>query len=74
MPYKSERQRRFFHAAEERGEIPKKTVEHWDKASKGKDLPEHVNKKKEASVEKVAMDVMSEAYLDELQKLLGGKR
>lgn len=40
MPYKSSAQRRFFHAAEARGEISSKTVKEFDKASKGKDLPE----------------------------------
>jgi hypothetical protein len=46
-PYASKAQRRYFHAAAARGEIPKKTVEHWDKASKGKNLPEKSNKKQE---------------------------
>ena len=40
MPYKSDRQRRFFHAAEKRGDISHKVVAEWDKASKGKKLPE----------------------------------
>lgn len=41
MPYKSDAQRKFFHAAEEKGEIPHKTVQEFDQASKGKELPEH---------------------------------
>ncbi len=45
MPYKSEAMRRKFHAMEERGEISHATVEHWDKESKGKKLPEKVGKK-----------------------------
>ena len=40
MPYASDAQRRFFHAAAKRGEISPKTVSHWDKESKGKDIPE----------------------------------
>jgi hypothetical protein len=44
MPYKSDAQRRYFHAAEARGEIKKKTVHEFDEASKGRDLPEHVEK------------------------------
>jgi len=48
MPYKSEAQRRYFHAALKKGKISKKVVEEWDKASKGKKLPEKVNKKKKA--------------------------
>lgn len=45
MPYKSNAQRRYFHAAEERGDISASTVEEFDKASKGKKLPERVGKK-----------------------------
>ena len=45
MPYKSDAQRRFFHAAENRGDISAKTVSEFDKASKGMDLPEKVGKK-----------------------------
>lgn len=44
MPYKSDAQRRFFHAAEERGDIKPSTVKEFDKASKGMSLPEHVKK------------------------------
>lgn len=44
MPYKSEAQRRFFHAAEARGDIKSSTVKEFDKASKGKKLPEKKNK------------------------------
>jgi len=46
MPYKSDAQRRFFHAAEKRGEIRHKTVQEYDQASKGKDLPEKARPKK----------------------------
>lgn len=42
MPYKSDAQRRYFHAAEERGDISHKTVHEFDEASKGKRLPEKV--------------------------------
>ena len=45
-PYKSDAQRRKFHAMEKRGEISKKTVDHWDKESKGKSLPEKKSRKK----------------------------
>ena len=46
MPYKSEAQRKKFHALEKEGKISAKTVKHWDKASKGKKLPKRVKKKK----------------------------
>jgi|SRR5882762_4211715 len=51
MPYKSDAQRRFFHAAEARGDISKKTVNEWDSASKGKKLPEHKEKKTVADLD-----------------------
>ena len=44
MPYKSDAQRRYFHAAESRGDISSKTVKEFDQASKGKKLPERVSK------------------------------
>jgi hypothetical protein len=44
MPYKSDAQRRFFHAAEARGDIKQSTVNEFDQASKGMKLPEHVKK------------------------------
>jgi len=52
MPYVSDRQRRFFHAAEARGEISHKTVAEFDKASKGKDLPEKKGKFQKAAERK----------------------
>lgn len=43
MPYKSDAQRRKFHAMLKRGEISAETVQEYDEASKGKDLPERIN-------------------------------
>lgn len=40
MPYKSDSQRRYFHWAESQGKISPKVVNEFDKASKGKKLPE----------------------------------
>ena len=48
MPYKSNAQRRKFHAMEARGEISPKVVAEYDAASKGKKLPEHVKAKPHA--------------------------
>lgn len=42
--YKSQAQRRYFHAAEDRGEIKPSVVHEFDEASKGKKMPEHVKK------------------------------
>lgn len=46
MPYKSKAQAAFFHAAAARGEMSKKVVAEFDRASKGRmgKLPEHVKK------------------------------
>lgn len=44
MPYKSDKQRKYFHAAEERGEIEPKTVKEFDQASKGLKLPKYAHK------------------------------
>jgi hypothetical protein len=46
MPYKSDSQRRKFHAMEARGEISNKVVKEFDEASNGMKLPEAIRKKK----------------------------
>jgi len=46
MPYVSTKQRGKFHELEKEGKISKKVVDEYDKASKGKHLPERVEKKK----------------------------
>ena len=45
MPYKSDAQRKLFHAKLGRGEIKASTVAEFDRASKGKKLPERVARK-----------------------------
>jgi hypothetical protein len=40
MPYKSEAQRRYFHANEDKLRKQGVDVSEWDRASKGKPLPE----------------------------------
>jgi len=47
MPFKSESQRRLFHAKAERGEISKSKVEEYERKTKG-NLPERVGRRKEA--------------------------
>jgi len=42
MPYKSDAQRKKFHAMLKRGEISAETVHEFDDATKGRELPEHV--------------------------------
>jgi len=34
MPYKSEAQRKYMHAAADRGEVPRKVVDDFDRATK----------------------------------------
>ena len=48
MPYKSDAQRKLFHAKLERGEISAATVHEYDQASKGMKLPEHVKSMRNA--------------------------
>ena len=40
MPYKSLKQERFFHTKTGMAKVGKKTVDEFDQASKGMDLPE----------------------------------
>lgn len=47
MPYKSKAQERYFHAAEERGDIKPSVVKEFDEASKGISLPQKLKKDKE---------------------------
>ncbi|MHA2333223.1 MAG: hypothetical protein ACXAEU_14475 [Candidatus Hodarchaeales archaeon] len=44
MPFKSEAQRRFFHAAVNRGDMRKKTLNKWEEHTPKKKLPERVKK------------------------------
>jgi hypothetical protein len=46
MPYVSDKQRKYFHANKKKLEKQGVNVEEFDKASKGKKLPEKVKKKK----------------------------
>ena len=54
MPYKSDAQRRKFHALLAQGKISKAVVAEFDRASKGLTLPEHVKKKKRPEIRAVA--------------------
>ena len=45
MPYKSDAQRRAFHAKLARGEISAEVVREFDEASRGMKLPKRVKKK-----------------------------
>lgn len=45
MPYKSQAQRKFFHANKKKLEKRGVNVEEWDKTSKGKRLPKRAKKK-----------------------------
>lgn len=70
MPFKSEAQRRFFHAAEARGELPKGTAARWEDETpkaKRKRLPMHV--KKTAAYEAGVIIGMAKA-ISELQEQL----
>ena len=45
MPYKSDAQRRYFHANADKLKAQGVDVKEWDEASKGTKLPERVGKK-----------------------------
>jgi hypothetical protein len=50
MPFKSQAQRGFMHAAESRGQVPKGTAAKWESHTKRKKLPQHVAKTAEQAV------------------------
>ena len=54
MAYKSDAQRRKFHQLAKEGKISQATVDEFDKASKGKKLPERVKPKKATAPMSVA--------------------
>ena len=56
MLYKSEAQRKFFHANKESLAKQGINVEAWDKASEGKKLPERVGKPKAKGYTQEALD------------------
>lgn len=74
MPYKSEAQRKYMHAAADRGDVPKKVVDEFDKKSKGKkDLPEHISKAREEA--KASLNKLNEKLDDQFFKSpLGGEK
>jgi hypothetical protein len=45
MPYKSDAQRKFFHANKKKLEAQGVSVAEWDRVSKGKKLPKRAKKK-----------------------------
>lgn len=64
MPFKSQKQRAYFYAAAERGEIPKKTVKKWEEETpKGKKLPKYVKSKK-----KSGKSAFLDGFIFELEK------
>lgn len=62
MPFKSKAMARKFFAMESAGEIPEGTAERWAHHTKSiKDLPEHVKKKKTASVAAVLLKIAGDS-------------
>lgn len=62
--FKSKDQQKYMHAAEERGEIPKKVVDEFDEKTKDfKDLPDHVKKKTmKKSLTSGLSDIVAETF------------
>lgn len=64
MPFRSQSQRKLFHAMADRGEISKGKVKEWeDKTKNKKDLPEHVSHEKKSFYEVGVKLAMEEAGL-----------
>jgi hypothetical protein len=53
MPYKSDAQRKKFHALAAEGKMKPEVVAEFDKASKGKKLPERITPKKITSIKDI---------------------
>lgn len=71
MPYKSDAQRKFFHAALERGEIKPSTVQEFDKASKGLKLPKKLKILNEGG--QVTKEEKDKAHYKKLKEMMGFK-
>lgn len=56
MPYKSDAQRRKFHALEAEGKLSPSVVKEYDKASKGKKLPEKVKPRSTDDLRKISRE------------------
>lgn len=64
MPYRSDAQRKFFNANRAKLEKQGVDVDEWNKASKGKDLPEHASRDKDDKEDK---DEFIGEYLEKKQ-------
>lgn len=53
MPYRSEAQRKKFHAMLSKGEISPEVVKEYDKASQGMLLPERVSKRGKKKIKSI---------------------
>lgn len=62
MPYKSKAQQAKFHSMLKEGKISKKTVDEFDKASKGKKLPERITPKKPRSTDDLRAIAKKKGY------------
>jgi hypothetical protein len=62
MAYKSEAQRKKFHALLAEGKIKKEVVDEYDAKSKGKKLPERVTKPKIRSIEQIKEIARKKGY------------
>lgn len=72
MPFKSEAQRKFMNAAGARGEISQKTVDEYNKASKGMKLPKRIGKHYEGGEVKSKDDKEKDNY-KKLKQMMGVK-
>jgi hypothetical protein len=69
MPYRSNSQRRYFYAAEKRGELPKGTAAEWEAHTpKNKKLPERLHAKKKQIKKSSALVALAQSG-DEIAQL-----
>ena len=61
MPFKSEAQRRFFHAAAERGDMSKDKVKEYESKTRG-ELPERVTSDEDSRSKKRSAKAKAQRY------------
>lgn len=67
MPFKSEAQRKFFHAAAERGDISNKKVHEYESKTKG-ELPERVGSDDDSESKKRKAKEKAQRYSERKRK------
>lgn len=73
MPFKSDAQRRFMFAAQDRGEVPQGTAERWARETPNiKSLPERVKKRKKTAAELADAAIAVTPFTGAMQDFIDG--